>query len=139
MAVGFRFVCQDLDVPVAAGRHCEVLLVDAVAILGNGGIVDVHLEKGEYRIAVEIAVASKPQRELAHMKHCLAVGYDKVFDVFAEERLLERTEQALTGGLSDEERAKVQLLHLSKLSDLIYNIAGEREKVILPVELTQEV
>jgi hypothetical protein len=106
--------------------------------LGNGGIVDVHLEKGEYRIAVEIAVASKPQREVAHIKHCLEVGYDKVFDVFAEERLLERTEQALTGGLSDEERVKVQLLHLSKLSELIYSIAGEREKVVLPVELTPE-
>jgi hypothetical protein len=38
----------------------------------------------------------------------------------------------------DEELAKVQLLHLSKLSELIYTIAGEREKVVLPVELTLE-
>jgi hypothetical protein len=38
----------------------------------------------------------------------------------------------------EAERAKVQLLHLSKLSELIYAIAGEREKVILPVELTPE-
>jgi Type IV secretion-system coupling protein DNA-binding domain len=105
--------------------------------LGNGGIVDVHLEKGEYRIAVEIAVASKPQREIAHIKHCLEVGYNKVFDVFAEARLLERTTEAL-GEFSDEERGKIQLLHLSKLSELIYSIAGEREKVILPVELTPE-
>jgi hypothetical protein len=44
----------------------------------------------------------------------------------------------LTGGVSDEERGKVQLLHLSKLSELIYSIAGEREKVILPVELIPE-
>jgi hypothetical protein len=132
----------------AIHRHIQRLLVDGATAngfsaevehdLGNGGIVDVHLEKGEYRIAVEIAVASKPQREVAHIKHCLQVGYDKVFDVFAEERLLERTEQALRGELSDEERAKVQLLHLSKLSELIYSIAGEREKVVLPVELTPE-
>jgi Type IV secretion-system coupling protein DNA-binding domain len=106
--------------------------------LGNGGIVDVHLEKGEYRIAVEIAVASKPQREVAHIKHCLAVGYNKVFDVFAEDRLLERTQALVTGELPVEEQEKVQLLHLSKLSELIYTIAGEREKVILPVELTPE-
>jgi hypothetical protein len=106
--------------------------------LGNGGIVDVHLEKGDYRIAVEIAVASKPLREIAHIKNCLAVAYDRVFDVFAEERLLERTTEALAG-FSDEERAKVHLLHLSKLSDLIYNIvslAGGR--VNLPAELIQQ-
>jgi hypothetical protein len=45
--------------------------------LGNGGSVDVHLEKDGVRIAVEIAAVSKTQREIAHIKHCLAVGYDK--------------------------------------------------------------
>jgi Type IV secretion-system coupling protein DNA-binding domain len=106
--------------------------------LGNGGIVDVHLEKGEYKIAVEIAVASKPQREVAHIKHCLAVGYDKVFDVFAEEKMMNKTQEALPAHVSPEELTKVQLLHLSKLSELIYAIVGEREKVVLPVELTPE-
>jgi hypothetical protein len=131
----------------AIHRHIQRLIVDGATAngftaevehdLGNGGIVDVHLEKGEYRIAVEIAVASKPQREIAHIQHCLAVAYDRVFDVFAEGRLLERTTEALAR-FSDEERAKVQLLHLSKLSELIYTIAGQREKVVLPAELIPE-
>jgi hypothetical protein len=46
--------------------------------LGNGGFVDVDLKKDGVRIAVEIAVVSKPLRELAHIKHSLEVGYDKV-------------------------------------------------------------
>jgi hypothetical protein len=54
--------------------------------IGNGGIVDVHLEKGEIRIAVEIAVASRPSREIAHIKNCLATGYDRMYDVFADEK-----------------------------------------------------
>jgi hypothetical protein len=54
--------------------------------IGNGGIVDVHLEKGEIRIAVEIAVASRPSREIAHIKNCLATGYGRVYDVFADEK-----------------------------------------------------
>jgi hypothetical protein len=123
---------------IEAGATANGFTAQCEYDLGNGGIVDVHLEKGEYKIAVEIAVASKPQRELAHIKHCLEVEYDKVFDVFAEERLLERTQALLTGEFSDEEREKIQFLHLSKLSELIYNIAGEREKVILPAELTLE-
>jgi hypothetical protein len=105
---------------------------------GNGGIVDVHLEKGDVRIAVEIAVASRPSREIAHIKNCLAVGYDRVFDVFADDKMRQKTQEALTGGFSEGERAKIQLLHLSKLSDLIYSmvsIVGGR--VVLPAELEQ--
>jgi hypothetical protein len=106
--------------------------------LGNGGIVDVHLEKGDYRVAVEIAVASRPSREIAHIKNALAVGYDRVFDVFVEEKMQQKTQEALEGGFSEAERAKVQLLHLSQLSELIYSIVevvGGR--VVLPAELTQ--
>jgi hypothetical protein len=43
--------------------------------------VDVHLKNGKAKLAVEIAVASKPQREIAHFKNCLAAGYDKVIDI----------------------------------------------------------
>jgi hypothetical protein len=106
--------------------------------LGNGGIVDVHLEKGDIRIAVEIAVASRPSREIAHIKHCLAAGYEKVFDVFADERMLQKTQEALSGKVTAQERAKVQLLHLSKLSHLVYSMASlAGDKVVLPAELEQ--
>ncbi len=99
--------------------------------------MDVHLEKGEYRVAVEIAVASRPSREIAHIKHCLAAGYEKVFDVFADERMLQKTQEALSGEVTAEERAKIQLLHLSKLSDLVYSIVSVvGGRVNLPAELT---
>jgi hypothetical protein len=47
---------------------------------------------------------------------CLEAGYDKVFIVFIDQRLLERTQEAITGVFSDAEQARVQLLPLSKLS-----------------------
>jgi hypothetical protein len=104
--------------------------------LGNGGIVDVHLEKGDYRVAVEIAVASRPSREIAHIKNAIVVGYDRVFDVFAEGKMLQKTQEALEGGFSAEDREKIQLLHLSKLSELIYSIVSrDGGRVILPAEL----
>jgi hypothetical protein len=119
--------------PVGRGgvihRHIQHLVQEGASVkgfiakceydLGNGRIVDVHLENGEVRIAVEIAAMSKPQREIAHIRHCLAVGYDKVFDVFVDQRLLERAQEALEGQFSDEERARIQLLHLSKLSRVV--------------------
>jgi hypothetical protein len=119
--------------PVSRGgvihRHIQHLVEEGAAAkrftaqceydVGNGGIVDVHLEHGEVKIAVEIATMSKPQREIAHIKHCLEAGYDKVFTVFVDQRLLERMQEAMQGQFSDEERARVQLLPLSKLSGIV--------------------
>jgi hypothetical protein len=79
--------------------------------------VDVHLEKDGVRVAVEIAAISKPQREIAHIRNCLAVGYDKVYVVFVDQRLLKRTTESLAG-FSDGELGKIRLLHLRNLSQL---------------------
>ena len=96
-------------------RHIQHLVEEGAAAkgftaqceydLGNGGIVDVHLENAEMKIAVEIAAMSKPQREIAHIRHCLDAGYDRVYDVFVDQRLLERTTEALAG-FSEGEREK---------------------------------
>jgi hypothetical protein len=77
------------------------------------------LENGQVRIAVEIAVASKPSREVAHIRDCLAVGCDRVFDVFADKGMLKRTQALITGEFSAEEVGKIQLVHLSKLAGLV--------------------
>jgi hypothetical protein len=86
--------------------------------LATGAIVDVHLEKWQEKIAVEIAVLSKPQREIAHIKQCLNAGYDKIYAVFVDTRLLEKTSEALAGEFPDAERAKIQLLPVSKLTSV---------------------
>jgi DNA-binding Lrp family transcriptional regulator len=86
--------------------------------LPTGAIVDVHLEKWQERIAVEIAVLSKPSREIAHIKQSLEAHYDKIYAVFADTHLLERTSEALAGELTDAERAKIQLLPVSKLTSV---------------------
>jgi hypothetical protein len=81
--------------------------------------VDVHLENEQERIAVEIAAVSKPQREIIHIKHCLEVGYGKVFAVFVDQKLLQRTQEAIDTEVSDAERERVQLVPLSKLSGVM--------------------
>jgi hypothetical protein len=86
--------------------------------LGNGGICDVRLEKGDYRIAVEIAVYSTVERELAHIRHALSAGYDTVYGVFLDEHLLELAQAALTQRFSLAEARKVQLVPVSRLSYL---------------------
>jgi hypothetical protein len=61
-----------------------------------------------------------------------------VFDVFADDKMRQKTQEALEGGFSAAEREKVQLLHLSKLSELIYSIVSVvGGRVVLPAELEQ--
>ena len=87
--------------------------------LPDGSAVDVHLERGGYRVAVEVAVMSRPQRELEHVARCLEAGYDRVCCVFADEGLLERTREGLEQDFSDEERERVQLIALSRLAEAV--------------------
>jgi hypothetical protein len=83
--------------------------------LPTGAIVDVHLEKGGEKIAVEIAVLSHPHREVAHVKACLQASYDKIIGIFVSDDLLARTQAAIGEELSPSDATKVRLLPISLL------------------------
>jgi hypothetical protein len=111
---------RQLQQLVAAGAHAKAYKTELEKVLDNGAIVDVHLEKdgdGE-RIAVEIAIASKSDLEIAHIRNCLLAGYDQIYCLFLDENLLARTKRAVQGMLSAEESEKVRLLPLRLLSHL---------------------
>jgi hypothetical protein len=84
-------------------------------VLENGAIVDVHLENGQKKIAVEIAVLSTPEREIRHIRNCLSIVYDQVFTIFADGELLAHTATAIKTSFSGQEAEKVRLLPLSQL------------------------
>jgi hypothetical protein len=52
--------------------------------LDSGGFVDVHLERGSERIAVEVSVVPEVLRELRNVEKCLKAGYAKVFCLFLD-------------------------------------------------------
>jgi hypothetical protein len=50
----------------------------------------------------------------------------------------QKTQEAVNSGFSEVERGKIQLIHLSKLSELVYSMASlAGDKVVLPAELGQ--
>jgi hypothetical protein len=87
--------------------------------LPTGGIVDVHVEKGQEIIAIEIAVASTPEREISHMKNCLACGYGQLYTIFADEHLLGRTAMAMQHAFCEEELRKIRLLPLRQVAQVL--------------------
>jgi hypothetical protein len=109
---------RQLQQMVAEGAGAKGYSTQKEKVLDTGAIVDVHLEKGQERIAVEIAIASRPELEIAHIKHCLSFGYDKVFGIFADENLRARTEQEIEKAFSADVAGRVRLLPVSKISQL---------------------
>jgi hypothetical protein len=109
---------RQLQQLIAQGATAKGYTARCEKELGNGAIVDVHLEKGGERVAVEIAVMSHPSRELAHIRQSLSAGYDKVFTVFLDSQLLERTREALGIVFSDAELSRIQLIPVSKLAGI---------------------
>jgi hypothetical protein len=100
---------------VTEGATAKGYRVACEKVLETGAIVDVHLERPGVNIAVEIAVFSTPEREIAHIRNCLAVGYNQVFVIFADENLLAHTVRIIQETFSGQEAEKVQLLPLSQL------------------------
>jgi hypothetical protein len=82
----------------------------------EGGIVDVHLEKGNERFAVEISIVPKLNREIENISKCLSSGYNKVFCLFFDSNALLNLEQKSKQIWSDSEQAKLVFLPLSKFS-----------------------
>jgi hypothetical protein len=107
---------RQLQQMVAEGARAKGYTAKLEHELGNGGIVDVHLEKGQEKLAVEIAVISTPQREIAHISQCLQAGYATVYSLFADESLLRKTATLFGETCEDGERGRVRLLPVQRLS-----------------------
>jgi hypothetical protein len=105
---------------VAAGARAKGYSTQVEKTLATGNIVDVHLERGQEKIAVEIAIASRPELELSHFRNCLDFGYDQVYGIFLDDQdLLVRTAKAIGKAFSEEEKDRVRLLPLSKIFHVV--------------------
>jgi hypothetical protein len=104
---------------VIQGALAKGYSAEAEHKLASGGIVDVHLAKGAgRRIACEVAIVSTVEQEISHIRSCLAVGYDQIFTLFADEQLLAKVAAAIETHLSSDEQRKVRLLPLRQLASI---------------------
>jgi len=87
--------------------------------LSNEGIVDVHIEKGKERIAIEVSITSTSDREIANISKCLDGGYDRIFCLFLDEKTMERTKGKIGEFFSGDGLSKVSLLPLKKLGSFL--------------------
>jgi hypothetical protein len=77
-------------------------------ILEGAGRVDVHLSRGERKIAVEISVTTGRDWELQNVEKCLAAGYEEILVVSTNARHLKSLARFIPDNLDEAVRSKVR-------------------------------
>ena len=81
--------------------------------------MDVHIEKGGARVAVEIAIHSKPEWETHNIRKNLVAGYDRVLALYLDPALLEATRTNFTADATKEELSNVTFVEVGRFEDYL--------------------
>ena len=95
------------------------------------GSVDVALENGAIRVAVEISVSSTMDYEVRNLQKCLAAGFDQVVAVVVERRSLQKLKKLLADELPDASN-RIQVLNPEEL----FQFLGAMSEASPPTERT---
>ncbi len=79
-------------------------------VLNGAGKVDVSLEKEGLAIACEISVTSTPEQEIGNLEKCLSAGYQQIFLISSEMRILNKVRDLASDQLSEADLVKIRFL-----------------------------
>ncbi len=88
-------------------------------VLPNGGIVDVHIERGTDQVAVEIAMTSTATRELEHIAACLEAGYTQIISLVVSETTRLALERDLPRSFDAERCRRVRVVPMTKVGSIL--------------------
>ncbi len=117
-----RKIPKDLEIPKTGrgGPHHRYLqnlikrvaqekgfkAVTEQAVFEGAGSIDVALESGNKKIAVEISVSTDAHWEMQNVSKCLSAGYDKLVILATENKQLNKLREAISGSFPHEVKVK---------------------------------
>ena len=87
--------------------------------LPNGGIVDVHVERGADQVAVEIAMTSTATRELEHIAACLEAGYAEVVSLVVSDATRAALERDLPRSFDEAACRRVRVVPMRQVGSIL--------------------
>lgn len=93
----------DIEVPTADGK----------------GQVDIVLEKGHERMAIEVSVSTGAEWELHNIKKCLAGDYAKIVICSRDLKKLQQVKQRMQDTLTDAELSRIALVTAEEIPTLL--------------------
>lgn len=97
-----------------------------------GGRVDVTLESGMRKIAVEVAVNSNTAHEIENLTKCLEAGFDFVVSVSPSDKVTRNIERSARKAFSPEQLEKLRFFSPSEFFAWLEELAEEDAKTALP-------
>jgi hypothetical protein len=94
----------------------------------DSGLVDVLLERGGRRIAVEVSVSTSSLWELHNVRKCLAAGFEHIIVCCSSVGRVARFEQRISAGLTNDERLRVHVLTVNELDGFIASLPSTQPK-----------
>ena len=85
----------------------------------NGGIVDVHIERGADQVAVEIAMTSTATRELEHITACLEAGYTQIISLVVSDTTRLALERDLPRSFDEQECQRVRIVAVTQVGSIL--------------------
>lgn len=86
--------------------------------LPGGGIVDVHIQRGEEQVAVEIAMTSSATRELEHIAACLEAGYGEIISLVVSETTRAALERDLPRSFDEAACRRVRVVPVKQVGSI---------------------
>jgi DNA-binding Lrp family transcriptional regulator len=88
--------------------------------IGNQKTVDLSLEQGEEKTAIEISITTNAVNEFDNIKKCLAAPYDRIFILCSRQNTVDNLERLVDQNCHLAEKAKINFLHLQHLFRLSF-------------------
>lgn len=93
--------------------------VDIEKHLGNQETVDLNLEDGDEKVAVEISITTDAANEIANIQKCLKAKYNRIYVLCSKQATLDNLKKLVEQNYQVKEKAKIKislLRHLFHLS-----------------------
>lgn len=81
--------------------------------------VDLSLEKGGDKTAIEISITTNATQELANIQKCLSAGYSRIIILCSNNQIMDNLKKRVTDSFSPEIQAKIFIPPFSGLFQLI--------------------
>ena len=92
------------------------------AAIGNGGKIDLLLEKGERKIACEIAITTTIDHEVGNIAKCLRRGFDYIVLISPNPDRLGKIKAAVGASLSKEQTSSVIYFHPDEFISFLHEL-----------------
>ena len=93
--------------------------------LSSGGYVDVYIEDGDKKIAIEVSVVPEILREFRNIEKCLKEDYQYVICLFLDKNAADQAKTQAANQWSDDVRRRIIIAQIDELDSVLSSVSAD--------------